>query len=120
MRPCKIIISGGGVTGLTLALMLEKVGVDYVLLEAHSDILCSKAGTGICMLPNGLRILDQLGCYEDLLAQAGHAIDSVTVKSPEGKILSHTDGWQQRALKRFVLPESWPISIQAGEFGWLT
>lgn len=102
MRPCKVIISGGGVTGLTLALMLEKVGVDYVLLEAHSDILCSNAGTGICMLPNGLRILDQLGCYEALLARAGYAIDSVTVRGPEGEILSHTDGWEKWALQRFV------------------
>lgn len=120
MRPCKVVISGGGVTGLTLALMLEKVGVDFVLLEAQADILCSDAGTGICMLPNGLRILDQLGCYEYLLNQAGDVIDSVTVKGPDGKVLSHTDGWQKFALERFVLPKCWPVYFQSGEFDRLT
>ncbi|OKO98097.1 2-heptyl-3-hydroxy-4(1H)-quinolone synthase [Penicillium subrubescens] len=107
MRPCKVVISGGGVTGLTLALMLEKVGVDYILLEAQADILCSDAGTGICMLPNGLRILDQLGCYESLLDQAGDAIDSVTVKGPDGEVLRHTTGWQQFALERYGYKAFW-------------
>jgi 2-polyprenyl-6-methoxyphenol hydroxylase-like FAD-dependent oxidoreductase len=61
----KIIIVGGGVAGLTLANMLEKFDIDYVLLEAYHDI-APQVGASIGMFPNGLRILDQLGCYEPI------------------------------------------------------
>ncbi|KAJ1324129.1 FAD dependent monooxygenase [Microdochium nivale] len=61
----QVVIVGGGITGLTLALMLERLGVDYVLLEAYSS-MTPDVGASIALAPNGLRILDQLGCYEDL------------------------------------------------------
>ncbi|OGM44898.1 FAD binding domain protein [Aspergillus bombycis] len=43
--------------------MLEKFDIDYVLLEKHSEI-APPVGASIGLFPNGLRILDQLGCYE--------------------------------------------------------
>ncbi|KAK7413086.1 hypothetical protein QQX98_008034 [Neonectria punicea] len=58
----KIVIAGGGIAGLVLANMLEKFDLDYVLLESHSEI-APPVGASIGMFPNGLRILDQLGCY---------------------------------------------------------
>lgn len=61
----KIIIAGGGLTGLALANMLEKFNLDYTLLEAYSDI-APPIGASIGMFPNGLRMLDQLGCYEPI------------------------------------------------------
>lgn len=64
-EPFRIIIAGGGVAGLSLAVMLEKVGIDYVLLEAHESI-ATVVGASIGMQPNGLRILDQIGCAEPL------------------------------------------------------
>ncbi|RGP64219.1 FAD binding domain [Fusarium sporotrichioides] len=59
----KIIIAGGGIAGLTLANMLEKFDIDYVLLESHNEIT-PQVGASIGLLPNGLRILDQIGVYE--------------------------------------------------------
>ncbi|KAI1140075.1 FAD binding domain protein [Hypoxylon sp. FL0543] len=61
----KVIIAGGGIAGLTLAVMLEKFGLDYVLLESHSTI-APQVGASIGLFPNGLRILDQMGCYEPI------------------------------------------------------
>ncbi|KXJ87525.1 hypothetical protein Micbo1qcDRAFT_208147 [Microdochium bolleyi] len=61
----QVVIVGGGITGLTLGLMLERLGVDYVLLEAYGS-MTPDVGASIALTPNGLRILDQLGCYEKL------------------------------------------------------
>ncbi|KAI0115704.1 FAD-dependent monooxygenase [Nemania sp. FL0031] len=61
----EIIIVGGGIAGVTLALMLEKLGITYILLEGR-DTLESDRGAGIGLQPNGLRILDQLGLVEDI------------------------------------------------------
>ena len=62
----KVIIAGGGIAGLTLANMLEKFGLNYTILESHSEI-APAVGASIGLFPNGLRILDQIGCYEQIL-----------------------------------------------------
>lgn len=58
-------IVGAGISGLTLAKMLELLGISYVLWEARSAI-DEAAGAGVGLMPNGLRILDQLGLFEDI------------------------------------------------------
>lgn len=62
----KVVIVGGSVAGLSLANMLERFDIDYVLLEAY-PALAPQVGASIGLLPNGLRILDQIGCYEPTL-----------------------------------------------------
>ncbi|KAF5628110.1 FAD binding domain protein [Fusarium tjaetaba] len=59
----KVIIVGGSVSGLSLANMLEKFSIEYILLEAHPTI-APQLGASMGLLPGGLRILDQLGCYD--------------------------------------------------------
>ncbi|KAG4259131.1 hypothetical protein FPRO04_07436 [Fusarium proliferatum] len=66
----KVIIVGGSVAGLSVANMLEKFDIDYVLLEAYPQI-APQVGASIGILPNGFRILDQLGCFEPILDIAG-------------------------------------------------
>ncbi|KAH7304768.1 FAD binding domain protein [Stachybotrys elegans] len=61
----KVIIAGGGVAGLTMAIMLEKFDIDYVILEAYSKI-APPVGASVGLFPNGLRILDQLGCFDEI------------------------------------------------------
>ncbi|KAM0321205.1 hypothetical protein ACHAPQ_009591 [Fusarium lateritium] len=61
----QIIIVGGGIAGITLALMCEKLCINYILLEAR-DSLKSDRGAGIGLQPNGLRILDQLGLIDEI------------------------------------------------------
>ncbi|KAF2010913.1 FAD/NAD(P)-binding domain-containing protein [Aaosphaeria arxii CBS 175.79] len=67
----KVIIVGGSISGLSLANMLEKFDIDYVLLEGHSTI-APQLGASLGLLPSGLRILDQLGCYERIQKIAGN------------------------------------------------
>lgn len=66
-RKTTVIIAGSGLTGLTLALMLQDLGVDYLLLEAY-DSCTPNVGASIAIQPNGLRILHQLGLLEDIEA----------------------------------------------------
>ncbi|KAI8649115.1 hypothetical protein NCS57_01447600 [Fusarium keratoplasticum] len=66
----KVIIVGGSVAGLSVANMLEQFDIDYVLLEAYPHI-APQVGASIGILPNGFRILDQLGCFEPILDIAG-------------------------------------------------
>lgn len=64
-KDLKVIVAGGGVAGLTLANMLEQFGIDYLVLEAHSHI-APPVGASIGLFPNGLRILDEMGCYDEI------------------------------------------------------
>ena len=61
----RVIISGGGLAGLALANTLQHAGIDYVLLEARA-VIAPQVGASLGMMPNGCRILDQLGCYDEI------------------------------------------------------
>ena len=62
-RRLHVIIAGGGVAGLALANCLQAARIDYTLLEARKDI-APQVGASIATFPNGVRILDQLGCLD--------------------------------------------------------
>lgn len=87
----KVIIAGGGVAGLTLAILLEKFNIDYVLLESHDDI-SPPVGASIGLMPNGLLILDQIGCYDAVrvVAQAGE-FDNLHIRAKDGKSMKCTE-----------------------------
>lgn len=60
-----MIIVGGSVAGLTLAHCLHHRNIDFVVLEARNEI-APQVGASIGVLPNGARILDQLGIFDDI------------------------------------------------------
>ncbi|RAL10212.1 FAD-dependent oxidoreductase [Aspergillus homomorphus CBS 101889] len=106
LRPCKVLISGGGISGLTLALSLEKHGIDYLLLEAYPD-LAPQRGGGIAMMPNGERILDQLGCYEDLRRRAGSVVNRSYLRGPDGTVLATVENLDKQLTERHGYPAMW-------------
>lgn len=81
--PFKVIIIGGGVAGLSLAIMLEAYGFEYDLLEKHGNC-APKLGAGIGVTPNGARILDQIGVFDEMLLHAS-PVDNGAALSPHGK-----------------------------------
>ncbi|KAL2787876.1 hypothetical protein BJX66DRAFT_353024 [Aspergillus keveii] len=105
-RPCKVLIAGGGIAGLALAVMLEKHGVEYTLLEAYPEIV-APAGAGICMLPHGLRILDQLGCYEALLDKVQDVMEIMTYRDQKGEELVTLDGYTVKNVERHGYSTLW-------------
>lgn len=80
-KPFKVVIVGGSIAGLSLANMLQKAGIDYMLLEAYPDI-APQVGASIGLNAYGLRILDQIDCYDDIRALI-EPVDSIYVR--EGK-----------------------------------
>lgn len=104
----KVIIAGGSIAGLSLALMLEKNGIDFLVLEAYRDI-APQAGASIGLLPNGLRILDQLGCYDQVLTEAEYPVEKVTFRDSSGKTFWSFDDFNKRITERFVIP--YPYSL---------
>lgn len=95
----KIIIVGGSVAGLSLANMLEQATIDYVLLEAYEDI-APQLGASIGLLPNGLRILEQLGCYDVLRAMLPRPVETSYVRAPSGKVLNQIDRVGTKMIER--------------------
>ncbi|GFF51697.1 FAD binding domain protein [Aspergillus lentulus] len=61
----KVLIIGGSIAGLTLAHCLEKAKIDYVLLEKKEEI-APQEGASIGIMPNGGRIMEQLGLYHQI------------------------------------------------------
>lgn len=59
----KVIVVGGGIAGLALACSLERAGIQYVVLESRLEV-APQVGASIAILPNGMRLLDQLGVLE--------------------------------------------------------
>ena len=71
-----VLIAGGGIAGLTLALTLAKHGRRATVLEARPR--WSAAGAGIQLGPNATRILERLGAADRI---ARHAVtpDAITI-----------------------------------------
>lgn len=78
------LVIGGGIGGLTLAGALQKAGVATRVIESgkRSDRL----GTGISLLGNALRALDQVGLADRCIA-AGHGFDKVVNYDAAGHLL---------------------------------
>ncbi|ETS74575.1 hypothetical protein PFICI_13059 [Pestalotiopsis fici W106-1] len=106
-----VVIVGGGITGLALALMLQRQNVDYVLLEAYGSVT-PNVGASIGLWPNGLRVLDQLGVYEDICAVA-QPVDRSIVRDGKtgarlmtrkyGPVLKARHGYVNMFMERYEL-----------------
>ncbi|KAF3045925.1 hypothetical protein E8E12_007443 [Didymella heteroderae] len=85
----KVLIAGGSVAGLTLANILEQLGIDYMVLEKYSQI-APDVGASIGIFPNGFRILDQLGCYDAIksLVEGADAFQTLNMRNEHGQIIS--------------------------------
>lgn len=66
--------------------MLEKTGIDFVVLEGYPSI-APQVGASIGVLPNGLRILDQLGCCDEVIGMAEYPVEKVLFRDSHGWLL---------------------------------
>lgn len=80
----RIVIVGGGVAGMTLAHGLARSGQPVRVIEAARRT--EQLGTGIMLLGNTLRALDQVGLASDCIAR-GFAWDSITNRDASGHTL---------------------------------
>jgi 2-polyprenyl-6-methoxyphenol hydroxylase-like FAD-dependent oxidoreductase len=78
-QPIHVLIAGGGIGGLTLALSLHQVGIPCTVFEAAAEI--KELGVGINVLPHGVCGLASLGLLPEL--------DRVGIRTHELRYLSH-------------------------------
>jgi FAD dependent monooxygenase len=95
--PFRVLIIGGSVSGLTLANALDKAKIDFLVLEKRPEIVFG-AGAALGLLPNGLRILDQLNVYSELLI-AGTPIHTTINRWKNGQAFSKSH-FTERIEKR--------------------
>ena len=72
----KVGIIGGGITGLTTALALWKLGISSVVYEQASEL--NEVGAGIWLQPNAIKILDWLDLKHEI-AQHGNELSKMEV-----------------------------------------
>ncbi|WP_341276213.1 NAD(P)/FAD-dependent oxidoreductase [Bacillus pumilus] len=66
MRNKNVIIIGSGVAGLAASLFLKKAGIESTIYESRSNKL--ETGAGFLLSPNGVKILDEIGCKDEVIA----------------------------------------------------
>src|SRR6201999_1961371 len=104
-----VLIAGGGIGGLTLALSLHQIGVPAKIFESVSEL--KPLGVGINVLPHAVRELIELGLLDKLDA-AGVRTLELAYFSKHGKpIWSEPRGieagyqWPQFSIHRGTLQQ---------------
>ena len=80
----KIIIAGGGIGGLTLAVALRRRGVHVTCLERMPDL--ERVGAGLALSSNAMRELARLG-LESAVVAAGKVINRAAILDARGHLL---------------------------------
>ncbi|MPY58455.1 FAD-dependent oxidoreductase [Streptomyces spongiae] len=86
----RVLVVGGGAAGNAVTILLRRAGVEVDLIEARDDWNAT-AGSGITLQGNALRVLRELGVWEQVEA-SGFAFESFGVTAPDGTLLfAHDD-----------------------------
>jgi 5-methylphenazine-1-carboxylate 1-monooxygenase len=80
----EVIVVGGGIGGLTMALSLHQAGIEVRVYEAVSDL--APLGVGINLQPTAVRELTELGLGE-ALARAGIATNELSYFNKFGQLI---------------------------------
>lgn len=110
MKTPKIAIAGGGIGGLTLALLCHRHGMDVEVWEASEQI--RPLGVGINLLPHAVRELAALG-LQDALAEIAIETSSLSYYNKFGQQIWH----EPRGV---AAGYAWPqFSVHRGQFQML-
>jgi 2-polyprenyl-6-methoxyphenol hydroxylase-like FAD-dependent oxidoreductase len=77
----RVLIVGGGISGLAASLVLARQGMDVDLVERSSRV--EALGSGITLIGPALRALDDLGVVDECLA-GGYGSTQFHIRTPDG------------------------------------
>ncbi|KAL1964470.1 hypothetical protein VTN77DRAFT_6896 [Rasamsonia byssochlamydoides] len=98
----KVLISGGSLTGLTLALALQHGGIDFLVLEKGE--IGPELGASIALQPQSIRILAQLGVWKD--------IEEIVTGLEKERV------WRVDATSGHVFEKAGQLGVIAADLGW--
>lgn len=75
-----VLVVGSGAAGAATAILLAEQGISVDVVEAKPDV--SALGSGITIQGNALRVLDQLGVWEQV-REKGYAFDTLGIRAPD-------------------------------------
>lgn len=84
----KIIVIGGGIGGLAVAIALQRAGHEVEVLERATEF--AEVGSGLSLWPNALHALDVLGVGAQVRRRCTPVIDSA-IRTSGGKRLARVD-----------------------------
>lgn len=120
-----VLVVGGGAAGAASATLLARRGVAVDVVELKPDI--SAIGSGITLQGNALRVLRQLGVWEQVEAK-GYAFDTLGLRAPDpdgtllvemtdvrsgGSDLPATLGMYRPELARILLERAGEVGAKA-------
>ncbi|MER7720531.1 FAD-dependent oxidoreductase [Streptomyces flaveolus] len=88
-QPRTVLVVGGGAAGNAVTILLRRAGLAVDLIEAKDDWNAT-AGSGITLQGNALRVLRELGVWEQVEA-SGFGFGSVGITAPDGTVLHVQD-----------------------------
>jgi 2-polyprenyl-6-methoxyphenol hydroxylase-like FAD-dependent oxidoreductase len=80
----RVLIIGGGIGGLAVALALQRVGIEVAVFEKSREI--REVGAGLAIWANAIKALEQIGVGEAVLA-AGAEMHDYQFRSADGETL---------------------------------
>lgn len=86
----KAIIVGGGIAGLSLAIMMAKAGIEYVILERSTSLEASM-GSATILGPPVLRLIEQMGLLPQVEA-VSKALTGLTIVDGECRKIGRLEG----------------------------
>ncbi|WP_327357667.1 FAD-dependent oxidoreductase [Streptomyces sp. NBC_01304] len=80
-----VLVIGGGAAGNAATILLRRAGIAVDLIEAKDDWNAT-AGSGITLQGNALRVLRELGVWEQV-EKSGYGFAAVGITAPDGTVL---------------------------------
>ncbi|MBZ3906159.1 FAD-dependent oxidoreductase [Streptomyces griseiscabiei] len=81
----RVLVVGGGASGNAVTVLLRRAGLAVDLVEARPDWNAT-TGSGITLQGNALRVLRELGVWEQVSA-SGYAFGTLGITAPDGTVL---------------------------------
>ncbi len=85
MSVSKVLVVGGGFTGLTTAIALAQRGVEVTLVDKATA--WARVGHGLTIQGNALRVFREIGVIDEVLAK-GQEENSVTLYFADGRVMA--------------------------------
>ncbi|MBL8361243.1 MAG: flavin-dependent oxidoreductase [Rubrivivax sp.] len=106
-----VLIAGGGIAGMALALTLHQIGVPCIVHEAVADL--QPLGVGINLQPNAVRELHDLGFTNDVL-------DTIGIQAREWALVGRNGNDVYAEPRGLLAGYRWPqYSVHRGQLQML-